>query len=103
MNRSSLFIDGACGPWHAKHVSHRPGTNRGLKAEAAASVRRAYKHEITAQLKEIDEEVVLQRHTELYDAREDECIETFASVVQLIFRLLGIPFTQLAPRGCGRC
>jgi hypothetical protein len=76
-------------------MSHKPGINRRLKAEASHSVRQAYKHEITSQLEEMDEEIAFQHHMDridahegLYDDREDECIETFASVVQLIFRLL---------------
>jgi hypothetical protein len=102
--KKTQSIDGIIlGPQHACHMSHKPGINRRLKAEASHSVRQAYKHEITSQLEEMDEEIAFQHHMdridaheELYDDRENECIETFASVVQLIFRLLDYRGLSLA-------
>lgn len=49
MNRTQSF-DGILSHGHAEHVSHHPGINRSLKAEAAQSIRRVYKRIIAQEL-----------------------------------------------------
>jgi hypothetical protein len=98
--KKSQFIDGARGPQFAKHISHTPGVNRSLKAEASRSVRRAFKHEIDAQLEEDDEFLEPLRTCPdyfEYDYEEDEP-ENFASTVALISRLMayeGLALTDI--------
>jgi hypothetical protein len=55
MNKTQSIDGIILGPQHACHMSHKPGINRRLKAEASHSVRQAYKHVVVQEPVNMDE------------------------------------------------